>query len=106
VPTTLSIVFFSAALDCTPRTRATSFPPLIMSRVGMAWTPYFIAVRWFSSVLSLAKRTFPSYSVASCSTTGAMARHGPHHGAQKSTSTGCSALSTLASKSLSDTSNG
>src|SRR5438876_4035045 len=40
----------------------------------------------------------PAYSVASSSTIGAMARHGPHQAAQKSTNTGCSDFSTSWSK--------
>src|SRR5437016_14175822 len=39
-----------------------------------------------------------------CSTIGAIIRHGPHHVAQKSTSTGLSAFRTAVSKSLSVTS--
>src|ERR687886_1048184 len=40
----------------------------------------------------------PLYSPASSSSTGATARQGPHHGAQKSTMTGLSDLSTCCSK--------
>src|SRR5690606_8703143 len=40
-----------------------------------------------SSVFSLATFARPAYSVAICSTTGPTMRHGPHHGAQKSTNT-------------------
>src|SRR4051812_48673558 len=46
---------------------------------------------WFSSVLTLTTLTLPSFSSASCSSTGPSARQGPHQGAQKSTSTGCEA---------------
>src|SRR3974390_697109 len=48
--------------------------------------------------------TLPLYSVASSSTMGAIARHGPHHAAQKSTSTGLSDFSTSESKFASVTS--
>ena len=41
---------------------------------------------------------FPAYSVASSSMSGAIMRHGPHHGAQKSTSTGTGLFRTSASK--------
>ncbi len=48
-------------------------------------------VAGFSSVLSFPKTTFPAYSFARLSMTGATILHGPHHGAQKSTSiNGCS----------------
>src|SRR6188508_1995418 len=50
----------------------------------------------FSSVLSLTMVT-SSWSRAISSRTGATARHGPHHSAQKSTSTGLSLLRTSAS---------
>src|SRR5258708_35552108 len=42
--------------------------------------------------------TLPAYSVASSSTIGAMARHGPHQAAQKSNSTGVSDFRTSWSK--------
>ena len=45
-----------------------------------------------------------SCSAASCSRTGSTARHGPHHGAQKSTTTGPSPWSTSCSKLASVTS--
>lgn len=41
---------------------------------------------------------FPAYSFASSSMSGAIIRHGPHHGAQKSTRTGIGDLSTTSSK--------
>ena len=42
----------------------------------------------FSSTFSLPTVTLPAYSVASASTVGPSRLHGPHHSAQKSTSTG------------------
>src|SRR5262249_1791423 len=47
---------------------------------------------------SLTNRTRPSCSWARAASTGSTAWHGPHHGAQKSTTTGMSACSTSASK--------
>src|SRR3954469_5023193 len=71
--------------------------------VGMLRTSKFAAVCWFSSTLSLT--IFRSErSAAISSRTGATTRHGPHHGAQKSTSTGPSASRTSAWKLLSVTS--
>src|SRR5438128_12139811 len=56
--------------------------------------PYLTAVSGFSSVLSLPTLTRPAYSSASLSMVGVRARHGPHQGAQKSTSTGLSLWTT------------
>src|ERR1041385_2359500 len=52
----------------------------------MLMTPCVTAVAWFSSVLSLPNLTL-GISPESCSMTGPMRLHGPHHGAQKSTRT-------------------
>src|SRR5687768_4507491 len=68
--------------------------------------PYLAAVRGLSSVFSLRNSTLPSYSSASSSTIGATMRQGPHHGAQKSTSTGLSAWRTSSSQLVSVTSAG
>ena len=59
---------------------------------------------WFSSMLSLTTFSSSARSCAISSTTGATIRHGPHHGAQKSTSTGTSDSMTSAWKLLSVTS--
>src|SRR5690606_11612135 len=56
--------------------------------VGIERTPYFTVVEGFSSTLSLTIFTLPASSEESSSSTGAIARQGPHHSAQKSTSTG------------------
>ena len=50
--------------------------------------PYSAAIASFSSMLTLAMEILPSNSVASSSRTGAIALHGPHQGAQKSTRSG------------------
>ena len=60
-------------------------------------------VCWLSSMLSLTTRR-SSRSAAISSSTGATTRHGAHHGAQKSTSTGVSDSRTSAWKLLSLTS--
>ena len=59
---------------------------------------------WLSSVFSFTNFARPVCFAAIFSTTGANARHGPHHGAQKSTSTGKSLLRTSASNVFSETS--
>src|SRR5690349_2695866 len=53
---------------------------------------------------SFTNLTRPSCSSARAASTGSTARHGPHHGAQKSTTTGVSARRTSASKPASVTS--
>ena len=52
----------------------------------------------FSSELTLTTFTWPTNSVASASIVGVSARHGPHQGAQKSTSTGRALCATSASQ--------
>src|SRR5258708_40187762 len=47
-----------------------------------------VASSWFSSTLTLPTLTWPANWSAILSTIGVSARHGPHHGAQKSTRTG------------------
>ncbi len=51
-------------------------------------TPYLAAEAGFSSVLSLTTDTLSPSAAATASRIGANWRHGPHQGAQKSTSTG------------------
>src|SRR5689334_20564580 len=62
--------------------------------VGIPRTPYFCGTCGFSSILILAMVTLPLSSPASSSSAGAIIRHGPHHSAQKSTTTGFLALRT------------
>lgn len=47
-----------------------------------------------SSVLSLLREIFPTYSLANSAITGSIIRQGPHHGAQNSTKTAVSLLTT------------
>src|SRR4029077_11222502 len=61
-----------------------------------------VAELWSTSILPTL--TLPWYSLASSSTMGAIARHGPHQVAQKSISTGLSDFNTSASKFASATS--
>src|SRR5436309_13288601 len=69
-------------------------PPLKMSTRGMLTTPNLVATSGLSSTLSLPTLTLPAYCSASLSMVGPRARHGPHQGAQKSTTTGVSLCST------------
>ena len=52
-----------------------------------------------ASVFTFTKRTWPLRSSATSSNIGAKLRHGPHHGAQKSTTTGRSSFRSLSSVS-------
>src|SRR3954451_14105910 len=65
--------------------------------VGIDMTWYWAAVCWLSSTLSFTTRRSSRSSLIS-SSTGATMRHGPHQGAQKSTSTGVSDSRTSAWK--------
>ena len=78
----------SAAFGIMPTSVSATAPPLKRIIVGMARTPYSTAMPSFSSMLTLTIVNLPSSSAASSSRMGAMALHGPHHGAQKSTRTG------------------
>src|SRR5271155_6023682 len=93
----------SLLLGKAPILVAATWPSLKRIMVGMPRTPYFIGVCGFSSILTFATVTLPAMSVASSSRNGPIMRHGPHHSAQKSTTTGPLARSTSASKLLSVT---
>src|SRR5690606_6373232 len=66
-----------------PTFMSAASPPLNRIMVGMERTPYLLAVPGFSSTLSLTILTLPASSVESSPSTGAIARHGPHHSAQQ-----------------------
>jgi hypothetical protein len=66
--------------------------------VGMLLTEYREAVSGELSTLSLPIFNLPLYSWASSSTIGISNLHGPHHSAQKSTSTGTEDFNTSPSK--------
>src|SRR5207247_400015 len=63
---------------------------LNMASVGILRTPNCEAMPGWSSVLSLPSLTSGSSSAAARSNDGAITLQGPHHGAQKSTTTGMS----------------
>src|SRR5438034_1044618 len=60
--------------------------------------PYSAANACCSSILTLPILARPSNSSASSSSTGAIILHGPHHSAQKSTSTGAADWRTCSAK--------
>src|SRR5476651_2265590 len=64
--------------------------------------PYLAAVFGFSSTLSLTILTLSPTWPAISSSAGAIMRHGPHHYAQKSTTTGAEDFRTSDSKLASD----
>src|SRR5690606_29901315 len=97
----LSISCASCGLPTAPIWVPWTWPSLNSSSIGIERTWYFRAVARFSSTLTLAIFTFPAYSPASSSRAGAIILHGPHQGAQKSTSTGSADCSTVALKSAS-----
>src|SRR6185436_10618387 len=86
-----------------PTRSATFLPSLKIIIVGIAWIAYFCVTAGFWSTSSLAILTLPFSSVATASSAGAMALHGPHHSAKKSTTTGSADFSTSWSKFASDT---
>ena len=87
-----------------PWMRLATWPLRKSSSVGIAMIWYSDAVWMFSSVLSFTTFSVSERSPAISSTIGATMRHGPHHGAQKSTSTGRSDSMTSAWKLMSVTS--
>src|SRR5690606_33436284 len=77
-------------LDMAPSFWAWTEPFLNSISVGMLRIPYFGGVAGFSSMLSLVTVSRSAYSSAASSSNGAIILQGPHHSAQKSTSTGLS----------------
>ena len=80
-------------------------PSLNSIKVGIDMIPYLAAVPGFSSTLSLTILTLSPSDLEISSSAGAIMRHGPHHSAQKSTTTGplalITSLSNVASVTLS-----
>src|ERR1700754_2121443 len=78
----------SAALPFAPTMRFTGAPSLNKIIVGIDTTWKSRAVAGFESTSILATVSWPAFSLAISSRTGATILHGPHQVAQKSTSTG------------------
>src|SRR5262245_56771725 len=93
----------SFCFGAAPIWREASWPPLKIISVGIDWMPYLAAVCGFSSTLSLTIFTLPLSVPAISSRAGAIIRQGPHHSAQKSTTTGPVAFNTSDSKVASET---
>ena len=77
-----------AAAGRAPLKRRTSLPARKRIIVGMLRMPNREAISGTASVSTFATTIFPARSPAILIISGATARHGPHHSAQKSTSTG------------------
>src|SRR5262249_41943502 len=90
---------FGAAPTC----RDAIWPFLKIINVGIDMMPYLAAVCGFSSTLSLRILTLSPREPAISSSAGAIIRHGPHHSAQKSTTTGLVDFNTSDSKVASET---
>src|SRR6202023_3999834 len=86
-----------------PVWRDASSPFLKIISVGIDMIPYFWVLAGFSSTLSLTIFTLPLSVPAISSSAGAIMRQGPHHSAQKSTTTGPVAFNTSDSKVVSET---
>src|SRR6202035_5044867 len=78
----------SFAFGAAPTWREASWPSLNSISVGIDMMPNLAAVFGFSSTLSLTILTLPLSDLEISSSAGAIMRHGPHHSAQKSTTTG------------------
>ena len=81
-------------------------PSLKAFTAGIPWIPKACEIDGFLSVSSFASATLPSRAATACSKTGVSWRQGPHHSAQKSTTTGIvrERSTTCTSKSCSVTS--
>src|SRR5690606_19792488 len=83
-----------------------SFPSRNSAKLGMLRTLYFAASAGARSVSTLSTSAFPARLSAAFATTGAAILQGPHHSAQKSTSTGTVASLVIWSNRLASTSIG
>ena len=84
----------SFCFGAAPTWREASCPSLNSIKVGIDMMPNLAAVPGFSSTLSLTILTLPLSDLEIYSSAGAIMRQGPHHSAQKSTTTGPEAFST------------
>src|ERR1700733_4953788 len=87
-----------AVLYRAPTSCLTTSPPANTLTVGTSITPYLTVVCGFSSALIFTTSIASACSAAMASSTGPSWRHGPHHCAQYSTTTGFALRSTSASK--------
>src|ERR1700743_793056 len=104
-PSEMELSIHSLILDLgsAPTFVAATWPWLKIIRGGTPRTPYFCGVPGFSSMLIFTTVTFSPSSLDSSSSAGPIMRHGPHHSAQKSTTTGFLELRTSVWKEASET---
>ena len=86
--------FRISRLGTAPTSRSFSAPSLKKRSCGIAWIPKRDASAGCSSTLTLPTVTWSPSSLAISSSTGPTTRQGPHHGAQKSITTGRSLVTT------------
>lgn len=92
------------AAGTAPAWRATAFPSIRITSVGTARMSKRAERRGDLSTSTLTSFTAPARSLAKWSRAGLTSRQGPHHTAQKSTSTGTGDSSAISVKSLSSAS--
>ena len=84
-------------MGAAPALLDTTSPFLKINNAGIPLTPIDAAALGFVSTSTFAIFTLPSYSVDNSSKAGPICLHGPHHSAQKSTTTGIVELRTSVS---------
>ena len=72
-----------------PMKPSTGWPLTKAKTAGIDWMPSWPAICGCSSMFILTSFTLPLAARTTFSSTGVSCLQGPHHGAQKSTSTGC-----------------
>ena len=73
---------------CAPTNSSTTAPSLKALTAGMPWMPKACESPGWRRCRAWRARPCPRAPAAACSSTGVSSRHGPHHSAQKSTTTG------------------
>jgi hypothetical protein len=91
----------SAARGSAPTIRSTSLPSRITTSNGIDCAPNRLATPGFASTSTFTTFRCPALRLARSSSTGEIIRHGPHHAAQKSTTTGTEAVVSAVNVSVS-----
>lgn len=89
----------NAGLGMAPTMRSTTFPSLMTTIVGILKAWKRCAVAGLSSTFTLTTLRRPANSFDRSSRMGPTIRHGPHHGAQRSTTTAGAALASMSNVS-------
>src|SRR5210317_846515 len=93
-----SIQLLRAAFGAAPVLLEMTCPSLNKNNAGIPRTPRAAAAEGLLSTSTLTTLILPSISTESSSSDGPICLHGPHHSAQKSTTTGRSESFTILSK--------